>query len=136
MSISRRQFLETTVLLAACGGGGGGTSGAITTANGQAELSFAQFPSLQNVGGGVIVDSSQGPLAVLRSGTASATALSAICTHSGCTVEYSSGNVPLYCPCHGSEFDGTGRVVAGPARRSLTSYPASVDSNGITVTLG
>ncbi len=39
---------------------------------------------------------------------------SAICTHAGCTVGYSGGQ--LVCPCHGSIFDAaTGAVLQGPA---------------------
>lgn len=39
---------------------------------------------------------------------------SAICTHAGCTVQYSGGE--LVCPCHGSIFNAaTGAVIQGPA---------------------
>ena len=41
-------------------------------------------------------------------------ALSAICTHAGCTVDYQGGL--LACPCHGSQFSAaTGAVLQGPA---------------------
>lgn len=44
-------------------------------------------------------------------------AMSAICTHLGCTV----GRVEwgYQCPCHGSKFDSNGRVLAGPAPQPL-----------------
>lgn len=40
-------------------------------------------------------------------------AMSATCTHLGCAV----GRVEwgYQCPCHGSKFDSSGRVLAGPA---------------------
>lgn len=44
-------------------------------------------------------------------------AVSAICTHLGCTVARSKEG--FACPCHGSKFDNAGRVVAGPAPRPL-----------------
>ena len=44
-------------------------------------------------------------------------ALSLVCTHLGCTVTLSAGE--LACPCHGSIFDRQGRVVKGPADRAL-----------------
>ena len=44
-------------------------------------------------------------------------AVSAICTHLGCTVTRSKDG--FACPCHGSKFDNAGKVVAGPAPRPL-----------------
>jgi Rieske Fe-S protein len=53
-------------------------------------------------------------------------AYSAICTHRGCTVGYSNGN--LACPCHGSVFDPAngGAVVNGPAPQPLPEIPVEV----------
>ncbi len=44
-------------------------------------------------------------------------AMSAVCTHLGCTV----GRVEwgYQCPCHGSKFDSNGDLLAGPAPKSL-----------------
>ncbi len=47
-------------------------------------------------------------------------ALSLVCTHLGCTVEVTPKTV--ICPCHGSVFDRSGRVVRGPADRPLERY--------------
>lgn len=44
-------------------------------------------------------------------------ALSLICTHLGCTVTVTEE--ALSCPCHGSIFDRQGKVLKGPADRSL-----------------
>ncbi len=44
-------------------------------------------------------------------------AVSAICTHLGCTVARAKEG--FACPCHGSRFDNVGKVVAGPAPRPL-----------------
>ena len=46
--------------------------------------------------------------------------LSAVCTHLGCTVGRSTNG--YHCPCHGSQFDGDGRVRGGPAPRALQWY--------------
>jgi Rieske Fe-S protein len=47
-------------------------------------------------------------------------ALALTCTHRGCEVQ------PLpdgfECPCHGSEYDGLGNVIEGPARLPLTRF--------------
>lgn len=47
-------------------------------------------------------------------------ALSLVCTHLGCTVEVTPKTV--ICPCHGSVFDRSGKVVRGPADRPLERY--------------
>jgi Rieske Fe-S protein len=44
-------------------------------------------------------------------------ALSLVCTHLGCSVIVTPEG--LSCPCHGSRFDRTGRVLHGPADRPL-----------------
>ena len=141
---TRRRFLETSARagvgglvlarLSACNGGGA-VEGTVPATNGQAELTFAQYPKLATVGGGVVVDASGTLLVVIRTGDTTASAVSAVCTHEGCTVDYVGGNDPINCPCHGSTFNVAGTVLSGPARRSLKSYAATVDSNGVTVTL-
>ena len=68
-------------------------------------------------------------------------AISAVCTHLGCTVraealprpeEKTVDGRPLrlthsfHCPCHGSRYAGDGSNVSGPAPRPLTWYHLSV----------
>ncbi|MBW1636754.1 MAG: Rieske (2Fe-2S) protein [Deltaproteobacteria bacterium] len=51
-------------------------------------------------------------------------ALSRKCTHLGCKIHYSETRKILECPCHQSQFDHvTGKVIKGPAERSLTQLP-------------
>jgi thiosulfate dehydrogenase [quinone] large subunit len=62
------------------------------------------------------------PDIVLRRGQGTFSALSAVCTHAGCTVQYQSSpsGPQLVCPCHGSVFDAvTGAVIQGPAIQPL-----------------
>jgi Rieske Fe-S protein len=138
--ISRRRFLGG---LSAAGAGtllfgcqqGGSLDGTVSSVNGVATLTFSRYPALQMPGGGAVVDSARGPLAVLRTGPSTAVAMAAVCTHQGCTLEYSNG--PLYCPCHGAEFDqNSGAAIIGPARAPLKTWTATVETDGIAVMLG
>lgn len=47
---------------------------------------------------------------------------SAFCPHLGGCIRWNSGEKSWDCPCHGSRFDGCGRVMNGPAINNL--YPS------------
>lgn len=68
-------------------------------------------------------------------------AISAVCTHLGCTVKMENLNQPemvqiggkptqisqeFHCPCHGSKYYGDGTNYAGPAPRPLDWFPIEV----------
>jgi cytochrome b6-f complex iron-sulfur subunit len=68
-------------------------------------------------------------------------AISAVCTHLGCTVRAEALSQPealtvdgkplrvthrFACPCHGSRYTGDGTNVAGPAPRPLSWYQLSI----------
>jgi nitrite reductase/ring-hydroxylating ferredoxin subunit len=60
-------------------------------------------------------------------------ALSARCTHLGCTVRV--GAESLRCPCHHSVFDRSGAPLSGPAPKPLTSFPCVRAGDVILITL-
>jgi len=59
-------------------------------------------------------------------------ALTSTCTHAGCdvTVQPSGNTVVFFCPCHGSQFDRNGAVMAGPARSPLVHFAVELDAMG------
>ncbi|PSN19022.1 (2Fe-2S)-binding protein [filamentous cyanobacterium CCP5] len=54
-----------------------------------------------------------------------------VCTHLGCTVPWNAERNRFICPCHGSQYDPEGRVVQGPAPRSLPLITVVVKQNQI-----
>src|SRR5215207_7214620 len=58
-------------------------------------------------------------LAVHRDAHGWLTAVSAVCTHMGCLIEWNGAEQTWDCPCHGSRFDREGHVMQGPAKRDL-----------------
>ena len=46
-------------------------------------------------------------------------AINAVCTHLGCVVPWNPTENKYMCPCHGSQYDSQGKVIRGPAPKSL-----------------
>jgi len=66
-------------------------------------------------------------------------AMTAVCTHAGCSMATQGrivGGV-ITCECHGAKFDGVGKVLRGPASRPLVHFQVDVAANGkITIQAG
>jgi len=53
-------------------------------------------------------------------------ALSAVCTHKGCIVNWDEKRRTLTCPCHAGLFNASGNVLAGPPPRPLPKLRVEV----------
>ena len=60
-------------------------------------------------------------------------AISRVCTHLGCLLEYDREKKSLICPCHAGVFDLEGRVVSGPPPEPLLTFPLKVEGEEITI---
>ncbi len=49
-------------------------------------------------------------------------AVSSLCTHQNCTLNYQPAQDELVCPCQGSRFNSQGGVTMGPATSPLMVY--------------
>jgi nucleotide-binding universal stress UspA family protein/nitrite reductase/ring-hydroxylating ferredoxin subunit len=70
-------------------------------------------------GEGGIVATGDHKVAVYRDEKGVVHAVSAKCTHMGCTVKWNPSQKTWDCPCHGSRYTPFGQVVNGPAAKPL-----------------
>lgn len=58
-------------------------------------------------------------------------ALSAVCTHLGCTVQYRADLHDVWCACHNGLYDLSGHNISGPPPRPLEAYEVIVKGDEI-----
>ena len=60
-------------------------------------------------------------------------AMSATCTHLGCTVQYRPDLREIWCACHNGMYDLNGRNISGPPPRPLEAFEVQVRGDVIFV---
>jgi cytochrome b6-f complex iron-sulfur subunit len=61
-------------------------------------------------------------------------AMTAVCTHLGCTVQYEPQADRIHCACHGGVYNPyTGANVSGPPPRPLKLFKVAVNEAGVEV---
>lgn len=70
-------------------------------------------------GAGGVIEHGKQKVAVWKDADGQPHALSAACTHMGCTVTWNNADLTWDCPCHGSMFTHDGQVIHGPASEPL-----------------
>jgi Rieske Fe-S protein/uncharacterized membrane protein YphA (DoxX/SURF4 family) len=135
VNLERRSVMRvgTVAVLAVAGGFLGkvfpaSAKAATTTSNAAgAPKKIVKLASLK-VGANHKFQTSRGIPAFLFRTSNGVFAYSAICTHEGCTVAYSSGAKQLQCGCHGAKFDpfNGAKAVGGPTNTPLAKVKVAV----------
>lgn len=102
------------------------------------DLNNAANSGLAAVGGSksVVAPAPHGKIVVAQPTAGTFVAMSAICTHAGCSVSFNKTTTLMACPCHGSKFNTDGTVNTGPAARDLKTFTTAVDGSMVlTITL-
>lgn len=60
-------------------------------------------------------------------------ALSRVCTHEQCSVDWKGDQNLFFCPCHDAEFSTAGAVLAGPAKDPLALYESKIEGESVLV---
>ncbi|MEJ5226576.1 ubiquinol-cytochrome c reductase iron-sulfur subunit [Thermodesulfovibrio sp.] len=56
-------------------------------------------------------------------------ALSPVCTHLGCFVNFDKNDNEFVCPCHSGRYDTEGKVISGPPKEPLQRLPVKFENN-------
>lgn len=70
---------------------------------------------------------------IVKTSSNQVVALSAVCTHLGCIVQWEKDKQDFLCPCHGGRYSPDGTVLAGPPPRPLPKIPFTIANGKITV---
>lgn len=145
-NLGRRQFMNLLTFGAATGTIAGmlypvvryfippssGSAGGGVTAKNELgnDVIASQFVQEHNSGDRVLVQGLKGDptyLVVKADGALENYGINSVCTHLGCVVPWNAAENKFMCPCHGSQYDATGKVVRGPAPLSLALAHADVN---------
>ena len=79
----------------------------------------AEADGLEPGQGALVEQFGSGRIAAYRTDEGQLIALSPVCSHAGCIVDWNAADHSWDCPCHGSRFAPDGEVLAGPAVHAL-----------------
>jgi len=60
-------------------------------------------------------------------------AMSMVCTHLACKVQWQENKQEFYCPCHQGKFDRNGEVLSGPPPVPLERVPVKVLQDRVVI---
>ena len=131
-SLDRRSFCACalTATALACGGGGGGSAsapGPTPIPTGPKTTTDTKAGLLATASGTIRDYRDLGAFWLIRD-AGGIFAMTAICTHQGCTI--GQGGPAFACPCHGSQYDLVGAVTQGPAATGLAHFAVSESTPG------
>lgn len=74
-----------------------------------------------------------GAVWLIKQGDGNIAAMSTVCPHLGCGVDWNPEKKQFLCPCHSSVFDIKGKVVSGPSPRSMDTLDVKTENDEIFV---
>ena len=66
------------------------------------------------------------PFFVIRTRGGDLLAISGLCTHFSCVLNWNEADQTLVCPCHDGVFSATGDVISGIPSKPLRTFPVEV----------
>ncbi len=93
----------------------------------------AQLEYVTIVRDGYIEAKTQKAVWAVKQPDGAVTVFAPLCTHLGCGYHWDTTDRRFKCPCHGSVYDVTGEVLAGPAPRALDRLPTKIQEGRLLV---
>lgn len=85
-------------------------------------------------GAGKVLELNGEKLAVYCDQQGNVKALSPVCTHAGCIVNFNAAERTWDCPCHGGRYNTDGSVITGPPTKALQQIEINLKTNSIMPT--
>ncbi len=82
---------------------------------------------------GKIIRFGNKPVIVIKTASGDVRALSAVCTHLECTVQYRKDMGTIWCACHNGKYDLNGKNISGPPPRPLDPYKVIIKGDEILI---
>jgi menaquinol-cytochrome c reductase iron-sulfur subunit len=76
---------------------------------------------------------SEKPVYVVKDSTGQLQALSAVCPHLGCSVQWRDAKREFECPCHAASFSADGAKVGGPSPRAMDALRSQIQNGHLMV---
>ena len=109
----------------------------IAKAEANARITEVTLPDAQKLAAGSALMFKFGsrPCLLIHHADGTWVALSAVCSHLGCTVQYQPAQNRIFCACHGGIYDPkSGANVSGPPPKPLQAFKTTLTDKGIVVT--
>ncbi len=76
------------------------------------------------------------PVLLVRVSETEWKALTAVCTHLNCTVQYQENTHQIWCACHNGYYDLDGKVLSGPPPKPLDEFVVRIRGDEVVITRG
>jgi len=103
------------------------------------KVNLSDYEALTDVGAFVVIKEVQiggqtDNLIIVHKSETEYLVFSSVCRHKKCNVKYKKEKAVFVCPCHGSTYDLTGKVMKGPSTQNIPQYKVQIKDGALIIT--